>query len=296
MLTKHFSCRCVAVFSDIHSNYHALRACFEDALAQGAEGFIFLGDYVSDLAEPLETLDLVYEIMASYPTACLRGNRERYMLEHRAGQNIFRPGSKTGSLLFTYRLLRERDLRFFESLPIWDTVTFSGLTLEIAHAARDDDRFYFEDDSQNIQTVFSRMEVPCLLTGHCHKQYLARCQEKTIINPGSVGIPQGGGRWPQYALLTVENGALQCRFRQVPYPLEPVIHAQFESGLTDVAGCWTVSILYDLITGEERTPELLDRVSHTGSVHNEENWRRAAKEMGMGFTENEIRDFLSKNT
>ena len=94
-----------AVFSDIHSNYHAFLACFEDAKSQGADSFIFLGDYVTDLASPLETLDLVYEIQSHYPTLCLRGNRERYMLEQADGISSFLKGSKTGSLLFTYEKL-----------------------------------------------------------------------------------------------------------------------------------------------------------------------------------------------
>ena len=41
----------VAVLSDIHSNYYAFKACYEDAVKCGAESFIFLGDYVSDLSE-----------------------------------------------------------------------------------------------------------------------------------------------------------------------------------------------------------------------------------------------------
>ena len=52
----------VAVLSDIHSNYHAFKACYEDAVKCSAESFIFLGDYISDLAEPQRTMDLVYEI------------------------------------------------------------------------------------------------------------------------------------------------------------------------------------------------------------------------------------------
>ena len=56
---KQFSCRKAAVFSDIHSNYHAFRACYEDAKAQGADLFLFLGDYVSDLADPIKTMNLI---------------------------------------------------------------------------------------------------------------------------------------------------------------------------------------------------------------------------------------------
>ena len=68
----------VAVMSDIHSNYFAFKACCDDATEQGAQGFVFLGDYVSDLSEIRPTLDLLYEICGKYPSFCLRGNRERY--------------------------------------------------------------------------------------------------------------------------------------------------------------------------------------------------------------------------
>jgi len=87
----------IAVISDIHSNYHALKACCEDAVHCGADSFIFLGDYISDLSLPQSTMDLVYDILDSYPAVCLRGNRERYMLECANGTNTFVPGSKTGS-------------------------------------------------------------------------------------------------------------------------------------------------------------------------------------------------------
>ena len=286
-----FSCRCIAVFSDIHSNYHAFRACYEDARAQGAGGFIFLGDYVSDLAEPRQTLDLVYEIMAEYPTVCLRGNRERYMLDCEKGAAVFAKGSKTGSLLYTFQRLRPRDLDFFRGLPEHDLIGINGVPIEIAHAVKGDDRFYFESGDDRIQGVFGQMEGACLLTGHSHRQYIQTSQGKTILNPGSIGIPQGGGRWPQYALLEVEDGVVHGRLRQVRYPLEAAIHAQFENGLMEYAKYWAVSILYDVITGQECTMQLLERVSRSGDVRDEALWRRTAAEMGMKFTEKEILDF-----
>lgn len=278
----------IAVFSDIHSNYPAFQACYADALEQGAEGFVFLGDYVSDLAQPREVLDLVYDIRERYPTYCLRGNRERYMLDCRAGRAEFSPSSKSGSLLFTYGQLRKRDFRFFESLPIHDTLTLSGLTFEIAHASKEDDRFYFEQDSEAIGTVFSRMACSLLLTGHSHRQYAVTRNGKTILNPGSVGVPQSGGIDGEYALLTVEKGSFRYRFRRVPYDINAAIHAQFASGLVETSGCWGISILYDILTGEEKTMQLLAEVSRRGSVHDEGLWRVVAEEMGMGFSEEDI--------
>lgn len=277
-----------AIFSDIHSNYPAFRACYADALARGAAYFIFLGDYVSDLAQPREVLDLVYEIRRSFPTHCLRGNRERYMLEYREGKADFRPGSKTGSLRFTYDRLREQDFRFLESLPIADTLTLEGVTFGTAHAVPGDDRFYFDRNTPELDAVFSQTAEPWLLTGHSHKQYLARRDGKTILNPGSIGVPQGGGVDAQYALLHIDKGTASCTLRRVPYDLAATVRAQFSSGLTDMAKVWAVSVLHDILTGRDYTIALLDRVAQNGSVWDEDNWHRQAETMEMVFSEEEL--------
>lgn len=116
----------VALMADIHSNFHAFQACYADAVTCGADSFVFLGDYVSDLAQPRQTLDLLYRICNTYPTVCLSENRERYMLEHANGSSDFSRGSKSGSLLFTYEHLRQKDLDFFRRLKISDTIAFTA--------------------------------------------------------------------------------------------------------------------------------------------------------------------------
>lgn len=278
----------VAVLSDIHSNYYAFQACYEDAVKCGAESFIFLGDYVSDLSEPQRTMDLVYEIQSKYPTVCLRGNREGYMLDCESGRSSFTRGSKSGSLLFTYDHLRKKDLDFIRGLKISDTVVIDGIQIEIAHAAMDNDRYYFDSNDGRTAEIFPQMKCKYLLTGHSHKQYIERDADKTIINPGSVGIPQDGTRNPKYALLDIVNGSISCRFREVPYDMTDAIHSQFASGLVDYAKYWAIGILYDIITGEEWVLKILRCVEKIGDFHNEEAWRSAALELGMKLTEQEI--------
>ena len=277
----------VAVFSDIHSNYHAFQACYRDALAYNAESFIFLGDYVSDLAESQRTMDLVYEIREKYPTICLRGNRERYMLECLDGISSFTQGSKSGSLLFTYEHLRQNDLDFFRSLKISDTIELGGIQIEIAHAAMDDDRHYFDRHDGSAE-IFQEMQCKYLLTGHSHKQYMLQDSGRTIINPGSVGIPQGGTPCPKYAILEIVGGSLSCTFREVTYNMAAAIHAQFENGLADCAKYWAIGILYDIITGEEQVLQLLHRVQDANGIYDEAVWHREAVRLGMKFTEQEI--------
>ena len=278
----------VAVLSDIHSNYYAFKACYEDAVKSGAESFIFLGDYVSDLSEPQRTMDLVYEIQSKYPTVCLRGNREGYMLDCESGKSSFIRGSKSGSLLFTYENLRKKDLEFIRGLKISDTIEIEDVGMEIAHAAMDNDRFYFDCNDGHTADIFPQMKCNYLLTGHSHKQYIQRNAGKTIINPGSVGIPQDGTRNPKYALLDIADGNISCQLREVLYDMTDAIHSQFASGLVDYAKYWAIGILYDIITGEEWVLKLLRRVEETGDFHDEEAWRSAAVELGMKLTEEEI--------
>ena len=282
----------VAVMSDIHSNYYAFKATYEDAVECGTEGFIFLGDYVSDLSEPRRTMDLVYEIQSRYPTVCLRGNREGYMLDCESGKSTFTRGSSSGSLLFTYEHLRIEDMDFFRGLDISNTIVIDGVRIEIAHAAMENDRYYFDGNDGRTADIFPQMKCDYLLTGHSHKQYILRNGSKTIINPGSVGIPQGGTQNPKYALLDIVNGSISCQLREVPYDMTDTIRSQFASGLVDYAKYWAIGILYDIITGEDWVLRLLDCVRKNGDTHNEEAWKSAAMKLGMKLTEPEILTIL----
>lgn len=274
--------RKAAVLADIHSNYQAFKACVEDGKKRGAGCFVFLGDYVSDLADPGESLDLVYELMAGYPCYAVRGNRDGYMLACEDGTMEFSPGSKSGSLLYTYRKLRRKDLDFLRSLPIYQVIELWGVRLEIAHATADRDRWYFDEADGNIGPVFERMQTPLMLTGHSHKQYIQEKEGKTIINPGSVGVPVGPGRLTQYAMLEIEDGGVRCQLLQVPYDLREVVNRQYESGLVDMAPYWAIGVLYDLITGENWSMALLERINAMGGdVHNEQAWKDACLELGI---------------
>ena len=281
----------VALLSDIHSNYYAFKACYEDAVKCGAEMFIFLGDYISDLSEPQRTMDLVYEIQSKHPTVCLRGNREGYMLDCESGRSSFTRGSKSGSLLFTYDHLRKRDLEFIRGLKISDIIEIDGVRIEIAHATMDNDRYYFDCNDGRTAEVFPQMKCKYMLTGHSHKQYIKRDSDKTIINPGSVGIPQDGTRNPKYALLDIADGTVSCKFREVPYDMADAIRSQFASGLVDYAKYWAIGILYDIITGEEWVLRLLEIVEKTGDFANEGTWRSSAIGLGMKLTEQEIMEW-----
>ena len=106
----------IAVFSDIHSNHSALQACFDYAVGKGITNFILLGDYVSDCPNPQKTMQLIYVMKQYFNCWMIRGNREDYFLNYRKnGLNNWHRGSASGSLLYTYQNLTDRDFNLFDS-------------------------------------------------------------------------------------------------------------------------------------------------------------------------------------
>ena len=65
-----------AVIADIHGNYPALQLAMKDALEQGADQFVFLGDYCVSAAWPNEVID---ELRTKDGAVSICGNEENYL-------------------------------------------------------------------------------------------------------------------------------------------------------------------------------------------------------------------------
>ena len=49
----------IAVLSDIHGNYIALKKCIIDAKEHNVDRYVFLGDYLGEFPYPHRTLDIL---------------------------------------------------------------------------------------------------------------------------------------------------------------------------------------------------------------------------------------------
>lgn len=65
-----------AVISDVHGNMDALEAVLADARKQGAEGYLFAGDYCLSLPYPEEVINTIRKIENA---VIIRGNEEQYI-------------------------------------------------------------------------------------------------------------------------------------------------------------------------------------------------------------------------
>ena len=112
----------IAIMADIHSNHVALEACVEEARRRGAEEFLFLGDYLGELAYPEITTGLLDQLRKEFPCTFIRGNKENYWIDRQKGLNpdwIWEAGSSsTGMLQYAYSRLDDSRIRWFEQMPI----------------------------------------------------------------------------------------------------------------------------------------------------------------------------------
>ena len=167
----------IAVLSDIHSNYIALEKCIEYILNRNIHIFIFLGDYVGDLAYPNKAMDIIYSLKKKYECYFIKGNKEDYWLNYRKNEIGWKKiDSTTGALYYTYENLTDKDLNFFESLKYKEELSFKGaLPLTICHGSPnnvnekllpDNEKTYLIMDNEKILIfyVFNHSLYMCMTT------------------------------------------------------------------------------------------------------------------------------------
>lgn len=252
----------LAVLSDIHGNYMALRQCVEYALAGDITTFVFLGDYIGEFPYPRKTMEYLYVMKQKYTCYFVRGNRDEYMLNYRkAGENGWTKGnSASGVLLYLYERLTAQDLAFFESLPIKQTLTFPKLpSLTICHGSPGRANERMDPGKEATYEIMRNDGNSYILCGHTHVQGEIRHGEKVIWNPGSVGIPAEGGGKAQFMILHSTDNRWKQEFLSLEYDAETVIRQLAVSGLDSYAPWWCVITKYALRGGRIDHGIVLDR-------------------------------------
>ncbi|MCR4896967.1 MAG: metallophosphatase family protein [Lachnospiraceae bacterium] len=234
--------RKIAVLADIHSNHIALERCISEAKHLGAEEFLFLGDYLGDLGCPGQTLDLLDALQKEVPCTFIRGNKEDYWIDHRAGTDDWNweyGTSGSGMLQYTYDRLTPAQIESFAELPILrrmhyegmpDFVICHGSPFHVRESMRED--YYYNDD------LTRRLETELTICAHFHVQTAYAKNGKRVINPGSVGMPLRSGGRTQFMMLTDEGGKWEKEFHTLEYDVEAVVREMDEERLNEIAPGW----------------------------------------------------------
>jgi diadenosine tetraphosphatase ApaH/serine/threonine PP2A family protein phosphatase len=218
-----------AAIADIHGNAGALEAVLADIAAQGiaTADIVNLGDCLSGPLEAGRTADILVPLQL----VTVRGNHDRYLVEHAAGDMHEWEAD-------AFSQLTAQHVDWLRSLP------FDAVFRDVAylcHARPQDDGTYWLEqvtqegrvvlrDQSEIEAWADGIRQPLILCGHTHVPRLVRLADgRLIVNPGSVGCPvyeddmpvyhkvEAGSPFASYAILEQTAAGWSVTFRRVAY-------------------------------------------------------------------------------
>jgi len=233
----------IAVMADIHSNHIALERCIEEAEKIGAEEYLFLGDYIGELAYPERTISVLDQLEGRYPCTFIRGNKEDYWIDHRNGKHTdwnWETGtSGSGILQYAYAHLTGEQIEKFDSMPIAKKMQYPDMPpFVICHGSPFKVNESLREDFDHIDSLTKRLETEMTICAHFHVQSQYIRNGKRVINPGAVGLPLKSGGKAQFMMLYDHDGTWSTEFHSLSYDVEKAIHEMDEEDLSGQAPAW----------------------------------------------------------
>lgn len=277
----------IAVLSDIHGNKTALKACLAHAEEQGAERYVFLGDYVGEMPWPECVMDCLYLLSKRYPCTFVRGNKEDYWLN---ADPAWQAGdSTTGMLWYNMQHLRQKDLAFFDGLPYAATLRLPDFPpVTLCHGTPENVTKRMRPNDAATEALMARDPNDLILCGHFHEQAVIRYNNKLALNPGAVGVPLGSEGKTQYMLLIGAADGWTYRMIALEYDVAGVLAELKAAGLYETAPAWSRVTAYVLRHGTFSHAAVLRRAMEICQSKNgvcvwpripEDCWQEAMDEM-----------------
>jgi diadenosine tetraphosphatase ApaH/serine/threonine PP2A family protein phosphatase len=235
----------LALVTDLHANREAVSAVMAHALAQGAQRFAFLGDYVGYGADPGWVVDLVRDHVAQGSIAVL-GNHDEAVV------NGLRPGMVADArrvVEWTRTQLSSEQLEFLAARPM--SVIEGDILCVHANAYAPADWGYIEGRAEATRSMQAtdRRHTFC---GHVHDAKLFHLsaagkagdfvptpgmpiplspQRRWLAIPGSAGQPRDGNPAACYAIFETDFATLT--FHRVAYDHEAAAAKVRAAGLPE---------------------------------------------------------------
>lgn len=187
----------IAVISDVHGNITALETVINDIESRGINKIYCLGDSVLKSCNS----DLVIDLIRKKCDVIIKGNCD---------EAICKPDIPKGRF-WTRDKIGEERANFIYHLPVSYDFYMSGYLIRLFHSSpfgldylfnpmfSNEDTIYASTELDNPLSLFENTEfigktaddpIPDIVGyGHIHTPNIFRVQNKTIFNPGSVGMP-----------------------------------------------------------------------------------------------------------
>ena len=219
----------LAIISDIHGNYPALKSVLKTIDELGVKDVICLGDVVGYYCQVNECIDE----LRSRNIHTLLGNHDYYMISGTCCN------SKTVKMCIDYQktIIRDDNLDWLKVLvPYYDSDRAS-----FRHGGWND---AVEERIKDFDfTVVASYKQKYYFSGHTHKQNIQinEKSEKVFCNPGSVGQPRDDDPRAAFVVLLSEG---KIKTYRVEYDIDEIVTKMKEAN----QGEWIWKGLY---TGEK---------------------------------------------
>jgi protein phosphatase len=233
----------IAIISDIHANFAALRSLWENW-----DELWVIGDLVNYGPNPNE----VVEWVRAHAHCVVRGNHDHatgFSADPRCSTPYRAMASETGA--FTASVLSSESKRYLELLPLSTERRLWGHTFYLCHATPSDPLFgYLDKDSSAWEAKVKSTGSTVIVTGHTHVPFIRKVGDQTLINPGSIGQPKTGTPHACYAVW--KDGALELR--RYAYPVEETVSGIQQMPVSDEV---KRSLILSLKTGGQIAREVV---------------------------------------
>jgi len=198
----------LALLSDIHGNFEALKTVLEDIDRHEPEDVVCLGDVVGYGANPSECLALVRERCSSI----ILGNHDEAAFN--PDQAIYFNFHARVAIEWTYRALSDDDRAFLETLPI--SVTRHDV-LCVHSTPRSPKEWEYIIDEIDAREAFRWFTEKFCCIGHSHVPGIYAEKRKSqptdpdyraLVNVGSVGQPRDQDPRASWCLLDTETAGI----------------------------------------------------------------------------------------
>jgi predicted phosphodiesterase len=233
----------VAVISDIHGNFEALKRVIKNIEQSKVDKIMCLGDMIGYGPQPEEVVQLIIENQID----CILGNHERALIDDQR-LNTFSSNAKT-SLEITRNLISEKTVAFIRNLSINHVLDDF---LFVHGTPPDSVSTYFDRLSdEEYEHIFQELQQTVAFVGHTHDpicfasagnifchQFLKIGENplkqglKYIINVGSVGQPRDGNPNAKYVIFDSERTTVYLRY--VDYDIDKTADLILKRGFPEI--------------------------------------------------------------
>jgi len=184
----------LGLISDIHGDPVALELAWSYLTVMGADRIVCAGDLVGYGPFP----DRVVTFLQERLIASVRGNHDRWALEHGPGVRDEFGGGQPGS----------ETLDYLKTLTFDMVVAAHPVVVVVVHGSPRSDMEFVNRQSHPPEVLSNYLvELDCdlLIVGHTHRPMWFRCADGLVINPGSTVSIHGVDSSRTFAMVDLDT-------------------------------------------------------------------------------------------